>query len=286
MFLVVVITILIAALGGYWFLQRDKPHAADSSMMFKPKPTAFQQALAAGTLNEPILDAEEVSSSDDELNEGAIGLPDTVGDGKQQLSRLQKKKLEKQLEKEQRKAAQQAMLEERKKLAEASSQKEIDDAALEKLRLEKEELALAELREEKKRKNDEEYKLWTAHIGVESKGELGSADDHEKKLREFLTVESKLATKALLLDDTAKRFDVTVERLVAMIEAMVFRDEISGVFDDRGKFVFVTQRQYEEIAKFMRNRGRVSMTELIREANKVLTASSANADGVTVGKGS
>ena len=37
---------------------------------------------------------------------------------------------------------------------------------------------------------------------------------------------------------------------------------LSGVMDDRGKFIYITEEEYEAVARFIRQRGRVSLTEL------------------------
>ena len=50
------------------------------------------------------------------------------------------------------------------------------------------------------------------------------------------------------------------------------RDEglLTGVLDDRGKFIYITQEEYEAVAKFIRQRGRVSRTELAESSNQLI----------------
>ncbi len=47
---------------------------------------------------------------------------------------------------------------------------------------------------------------------------------------------------------------------------------LSGVLDDRGKFVFIEPSEYEAIAKFIELRGRVTLSELVDQSNKVIKA--------------
>lgn len=45
---------------------------------------------------------------------------------------------------------------------------------------------------------------------------------------------------------------------------------LSGVMDDRGKFIHVTREEYESVAKFIKQRGRVSIGELVESSNKLI----------------
>ena len=43
---------------------------------------------------------------------------------------------------------------------------------------------------------------------------------------------------------------------------------MSGVVDDRGKFIYISREELEAVAKFIRQRGRVSIAELAESSNK------------------
>lgn len=45
---------------------------------------------------------------------------------------------------------------------------------------------------------------------------------------------------------------------------------LSGVIDDRGKFIYITREEYEAVAKFIKQRGRVSITELAESINRLI----------------
>jgi len=48
---------------------------------------------------------------------------------------------------------------------------------------------------------------------------------------------------------------------------------LSGVIDDRGKFVYITMQEYEAVARFIKQRGRVSITELAESMNRLIDLS-------------
>lgn len=43
-----------------------------------------------------------------------------------------------------------------------------------------------------------------------------------------------------------------------------------GVIDDRGKFIYVSRAEMEAVAKFIRQRGRVSLTDLAENSNQLI----------------
>lgn len=44
----------------------------------------------------------------------------------------------------------------------------------------------------------------------------------------------------------------------------------AGVIDDRGKFISITPKELDSVAQFIRQRGRVSITELAQASNKLI----------------
>ncbi|MGH0153836.1 UNVERIFIED_CONTAM: hypothetical protein FKN15_046664 [Acipenser sinensis] len=60
--------------------------------------------------------------------------------------------------------------------------------------------------------------------------------------------------------------------------------EDEGVIDDRGKFIFITPEELSAVAQFIRQRGRVSITELAQASNSLinLTPETSAAPQVTV----
>ena len=48
---------------------------------------------------------------------------------------------------------------------------------------------------------------------------------------------------------------------------------LTGVIDDRGKFIYISRDELEAVAKFIRQRGRVSIAELAESSNKLINIS-------------
>lgn len=279
MIFIVLLTIFIAAAGGWFYLRKQKVIAerdARAAQLFKPSGRVLGDVAANLARPHAAEDNQDDSDGDAEslLADNAVGSSDspTGAAGAKVLSRLEQKKREKLREKEERRAALAAAIEQRNAARQDADEKAADAAAEERRKQHEEDAAIAALRLEKKLQEDEDYKKWTSHIGLECKGELGAADEQEERLKKFLTTQAPNSSKVLVLDTTAKSYNVSVERLVGVLESLKESGSVSGVLDDRGKFIFVSDAEYRQIAKFLNNRGRVSMTELIREANRIVDA--------------
>ncbi|KAG5486942.1 hypothetical protein CUR178_08369 [Leishmania enriettii] len=234
-------------------------------------------------------------SDGDENNydNGTGGIPETDENGVK-LTRLQRKKLAKEREREERRQAQEAALEAQRHRMGASELRDAEAAQREEEREAAEEAALQQLREDKKRAEDAEYAKWVSHIGVEESGELGDEEqERQARVQSFLLdrgaqVQARAQRSAsganpstseeecihvLVLQTAARDLKVSVEYLVSAIQRLSQMEKVHGVFDDRGKFIFVAPEQLPQLAQFIRLRGRVSVQEFTRECNRIVMQS-------------
>ncbi len=59
---------------------------------------------------------------------------------------------------------------------------------------------------------------------------------------------------------------------------LIAEGRLTGVLDDRGKFIFITQEELEAVAKFIKQRGRVSISELAESSNTLINLNPDNKD--------
>ena len=50
---------------------------------------------------------------------------------------------------------------------------------------------------------------------------------------------------------------------------------VSGVVDDRGKFIYISREELEAVAKFIKQRGRVSISEISDSSNSLINLEAA-----------
>ena len=58
----------------------------------------------------------------------------------------------------------------------------------------------------------------------------------------------------------------TIDRVKSLLE----EGRLTGVLDDRGKFIYITMEEYDTVARFIRQRGRVSISDLAESSNQLI----------------
>lgn len=184
------------------------------------------------------------------------------------------KKLRKLEEKQARKAqreAEEAEREERKRL---ESQREAEwKKEEERLRLKEEQKEEEErkAREEQARREHEEYlKLKEAFV-VEEEGvsETMTEEQSHSFLTEFINYIKQ--SKVVLLEDLAFQMGLRTQDAINRIQDLLTEGTLTGVIDDRGKFIYITPEELAAVASFIRQRGRVSITELAQASNSLIS---------------
>lgn len=178
-------------------------------------------------------------------------------------------KLEAKMEKKKMREAEEQMREMKKKKDEEveAERKKIEEKEEELERLREEAERKAE--EERKRKEQEEYEAMKAAFTVEGEGfDENEEHDRDSLLKDFLDYIKK--QKVVLLEDLAAEFKLKTQAAIDRITELQASGELTGVIDDRGKFIYISQKELEDVAKFIKQRGRVSITELAESSNDLI----------------
>ncbi|KFO20533.1 DDRGK domain-containing protein 1 [Fukomys damarensis] len=166
--------------------------------------------------------------------------------------------------------AEEAEREERKRL---ESQREAEwKKEEERLRLEEEQKEEEErkAREEQARREHEEYLKMKEAFVVEEEG-VGESMTEEQShnfLTEFINYIKK--SKVVLLEDLASQVGLRTQDTINRIQDLLAEGTLTGVIDDRGKFIYITPEELAAVANFIRQRGRVSITELAQASNSLI----------------
>ena len=73
--------------------------------------------------------------------------------------------------------------------------------------------------------------------------------------------------KVVVIEDIAAEFQLRSKEVVERIESLERMGRVTGVVDDRGKFIYITNQEMEKVADFIRQRGRVSLADLAVQSN-------------------
>ena len=160
--------------------------------------------------------------------------------------------------------------EERKKRLEKEEEERKKQEEIEKEIERKQEEEEARIREEKERKEYEEYLKLKEAFSVEEEGfDEDPEADAENKLETFINYIKD--TKVVVLEDLAAHFKMKTQDAIDRVTTLTEEGKLTGVIDDRGKFIYISQNELEAVAKFITQRGRVSITELAENSNRLVT---------------
>ncbi|KAK1122823.1 hypothetical protein K0M31_009265 [Melipona bicolor] len=205
---------------------------------------------------------EDDSGSEDEANDEADEKP-VVPDFKMGAKKRAK------LAAKSRKRAQREIAEERKKIEQLLQEKRDQQSERERAEELRQEEAERKAREEKERKEYEEYLKMKKTFNVEEEGyDQEDKEDGENLLQEFIQYIKQ--NKVVVLEDLAAHFGLKASSVVERIQELQSNGNLTGVIDDRGKFIYISQEELEAVAKFVRQRGRVSITELAENSNRLI----------------
>jgi DNA-binding MarR family transcriptional regulator len=84
--------------------------------------------------------------------------------------------------------------------------------------------------------------------------------------------------KVVVLEELAREFGLRTEDVVNRVRGLEQMGYITGVIDDRGKFICISEAEMKAVAKFIQQKGRITVAELAREINKLINLSDKTVD--------
>ncbi|KAJ6658619.1 hypothetical protein lerEdw1_020007 [Lerista edwardsae] len=125
-------------------------------------------------------------------------------------------------------------------------------------------------KEEEELREHEEYLKLKESFVVEEEG-LDEAMTEEES-RSFLTelLDYIKSAKVVLLEDLASHLGIRTQDAISRVQDLMTDGTLTGVIDDRGKFIYITPEELTAVADFIRRRGRVSITELAQHSNSLI----------------
>lgn len=124
--------------------------------------------------------------------------------------------------------------------------------------------------EEEKKKEEEEYQAMKAMFSVVEDGTVADqiAEESQGLLGEF--VDFIKEKKVVLVEELATRFQLKTKDAIMRLQALEEMGRVTGVMDDRGKFIYISEEEMKDIAKFVRQRGRVTIADLAENSHRLI----------------
>jgi len=76
--------------------------------------------------------------------------------------------------------------------------------------------------------------------------------------------------KVVVLEELAAEFRLKTVDAISKVVELEASGRLSGVFDDRGNFVYITANELDAVAGFIKRRGRVSRADLAAESVRLI----------------
>ncbi|XP_009611789.1 DDRGK domain-containing protein 1 [Nicotiana tabacum] len=226
---------------------------ATRRMRRRPASSAASTSSAAATID------DLGDDSDDEA----------AGDG-YYTAKSSKKKEKKRQEREAQRQAEEASRESKQ-----TKQSRYDDIRRRKEEeREAKERALEEEAKARQAKEEEaaalEFEKWRGEISVDAEGttENEIQDGSQGLLFDFVEYIKK--HKCVPLEDLAAEFKLRTQECINRINSLEEMGRLSGVMDDRGKYIYISLEEMKAVADYIRREGRVSISHLASKSNQFI----------------
>ncbi|KHN27966.1 DDRGK domain-containing protein 1 [Glycine soja] len=234
---------------------RRETVARTATRRMRRRPTASGASTSA---DPPATQEESAGESDDEA----------AGGGYYEAKAPKKKETKKQ-EREARRQAEEAARESRQ----AKQDRYSEMRRLKDEEREAEERKLEEEARAQKAKEEEaaalEFEKWKGEFSVDDEGTLEEVQGNtEDLLGNFVEYIKK--HKCVPLEDLAAEFKLRTQECINRITSLESMGRLSGVMDDRGKFIYISQEEMKAVADYIKRQGRVSISHLASKSNQFI----------------
>ena len=89
-------------------------------------------------------------------------------------------------------------------------------------------------------KEREEFERWSTLISIDDQGQVGIITEEEKEKETQQFIDFIKLRKVIMLEELAAEFNMQTNAVVKKIEKLEKSDRLTGITDDRGKFIHVT----------------------------------------------
>eukprot|EP00933_Yihiella_yeosuensis_P030114 TRINITY_DN23791_c0_g1_i1.p1 TRINITY_DN23791_c0_g1~~TRINITY_DN23791_c0_g1_i1.p1 ORF type:complete len:300 (+),score=121.55 TRINITY_DN23791_c0_g1_i1:90-989(+) len=122
--------------------------------------------------------------------------------------------------------------------------------------------------EEKEKKEQEEFEQWKTMFAVDASGEAEGSGGSENAVEQF--IDYVKVRKVVNLEDLAAEFRMRTSSVINRLESLQKLDRISGIFDDRGKYIYITAEEQAAVADWLQKRGRINRSDLVAACNRIV----------------
>lgn len=115
-----------------------------------------------------------------------------------------------------------------------------------------------------------EFEKWKGDFSIEEEGTMSSEAQEETHGLLYDFVEYVKKQKCVPLEDLAAEFKLRTQDCINRILELENLGRLSGVMDDRGKYIYISPEEMKAVADYIRRKGRVSIAHLASQSNQFI----------------
>ncbi|XAR67478.1 hypothetical protein NMG60_11002251 [Bertholletia excelsa] len=271
LFVVILSMLLVVALIPlYLWKRRQVSRSPDDGEEDVPVPQRETVVRATGTRRMRRRPASAASSSSAPVEETVDESDNEAAEGEYYNAKASKKKEKKRQEREAQRQAEEAVRESRQtkqdRYAEMRRRKDEEREAHE--RQLEEEAAAQKAKEEEAAAL--EFEKWKGEFSVDAEGTTESEVQDGSQGLLFDFVEYIKKHKCIPLEDLAAEFKLRTQDCINRINSLEDMGRLSGVMDDRGKYIYISLEEMKAVADYINRQGRVSISHLASKSNQFI----------------
>ncbi|XP_030541699.1 DDRGK domain-containing protein 1 [Rhodamnia argentea] len=115
-----------------------------------------------------------------------------------------------------------------------------------------------------------DFEQWKGEFSVDAEGttENDAQDGNQGLLSDFVEYIKK--HKCIPLEDLAAEFKLRTQECINRIASLESMGRLSGVMDDRGKYIHISLEEMKAVADYIKREGRVSIAHLASKSNQFI----------------
>ncbi|KAI4366135.1 hypothetical protein MLD38_022053 [Melastoma candidum] len=205
------------------------------------------------------------SAIDDDID----GSDEDADTGEYYEAKSSKKKEKRRQERDAQRQAEDAARESRNKKQDryAEMRRRKDEEREAKERMLEEEAKARKAKEEEAASLD--FEKWKGEFSVDAEGTTEEVEEGKQGLlSDFVDYVKK--HKCVPLEDLAAEFKLRTQECINRISSLESMGRLSGVMDDRGKYIYISLEEMKAVADYIKRQGRVSISHLASKSNQFI----------------
>ena len=141
--------------------------------------------------------------------------------------------------------------------------------------------AMLRAAQEREAREQEEAEKWMHMFSVQDAGEDAISRDQGEELMKNM-VEYIKTKKMVPLEDIAAHFGIRTAEVIEKVRLLESDRKITGIMDDRGKYIYISDEEMKKVAEYIRKKGRIAISELSKDSATMIHFDSTAEEAQTV----